>query len=106
MKKSRATMLSGLALALGVTLPVVTSSAQTTTYPQPGRPITILVPFAPGGPSDIGTRILVPFLEKELGAGTTIQIVNKPGATTQLANTELARSKPDGYTLEVVPPPS
>ena len=80
--------------------------SQGLTYPVPGKPITILIPFAAGGPTDVGTRIVVPFLEKELGPGTTIQVVNKPGAGTQIANTELARSKPDGYTLEVVPPPS
>lgn len=75
-------------------------------YPVAGKSITVLVPFAAGGPSDVGARTVAPFLEKELGQGTTIQIVNKPGAATQVANTELARAKPDGYTIAIIPPAS
>ena len=73
-------------------------------FPVKGRPITMIVPFAAGGPTDVGARILVPFMEKELG--TNIQIVNKPGASTQIGVTELVRAKPDGYTIAMVAPPT
>lgn len=71
-------------------------------FPVKGRPITMIVPFAAGGPTDVGARLLVPFMEKELG--TSIQVVNKPGATTQVGMTELTRAKPDGYTIAMVAP--
>lgn len=66
-------------------------------YPEKGRTITIIVPWGAGGGGDLGARILAPLLEKEIG--TTVEVVNKPGAAGQIGATELAKSKPDGYTL-------
>lgn len=65
----------------------------------PGKdPITFIIPFAPGGSVDSGFRILVPALEKELGA--RIDVVNKGGAGGQTGITDFIRSaKPDGHTL-------
>ncbi len=71
--------------------------AKSTQYPVAGRTITIVVPWAAGGTNDITTRLLAPALEKELGV--PVQIVNKAGAGSQTGLTELARSKPDGYTI-------
>lgn len=65
----------------------------------PTRPITVIAPFAAGGPLDVGARIMASFLEKELGQ--PVQVVNKPGASGQVGNTEAANSKPDGYTLVI-----
>ncbi len=45
----------------------------------------------------MGARLLAPFLEKELSA--TVEVVNKPGAGSQIGVTELSRAKPDGYTI-------
>jgi tripartite-type tricarboxylate transporter receptor subunit TctC len=73
-------------------------------FPEAGRPITIIVPFGAGGSTDLATRIMAPHLERELG--TTIQIVNRPGATTQVALSELATARPDGYTLGMFAIPS
>jgi len=71
--------------------------AATSDFPQKGKPINIIVPFAPGGTADITARLIAPVMEKELG--TAVVVVNKPGASSQLGATEAARSKPDGHTL-------
>lgn len=73
-----------------------TVSQAATDYPA-GKPITILVPYSAGGTTDATARFLAKGLEKELG--TSIQIVNKPGAASQIAHTTLLQAKPDGYTL-------
>lgn len=66
-------------------------------WPEKGKRITLIVAFAAGGSTDLLARIIAPFMEKELGV--PVQVVNRPGASTQVGTTELARSKPDGYTL-------
>ena len=66
-------------------------------WPQKGRAITAVVPYAPGGATDISARVVLPIVEKDLG--TPIQISNKPGGGSQVGNTEVALAKPDGYTL-------
>lgn len=65
-----------------------------------GRPITLIVPYAPGGVTDTGARLMAAGLEKELG--NPVVVVNKPGAASQIGLAELLRSKPDGYTLSYV----
>ena len=66
-------------------------------FPEPGRPITLILPYAPGGGTDIGARLLAagmaPFLK------TSVQVVNRPGAGSQVGLTQLVRSKPDGYAV-------
>jgi tripartite-type tricarboxylate transporter receptor subunit TctC len=66
-------------------------------FPQKGKAIQMLVGFAAGGSSDAGARILASGMEKELG--TSVVVVNKPGASGQIAYTQLTQSKPDGYTI-------
>lgn len=63
----------------------------------PSKPITVWVGFPPGGGTDILTRALAESAEKLLGQ--KIVVVNKPGAAGTVATTELAKAKPDGYTL-------
>lgn len=70
------------------------------TYPVKGKPITLLVGFGAGGSSDAGARILAAGMEKVLD--TKIEVVNKPGASGQIAYTTLAKAKPDGYTFGVI----
>ncbi len=65
----------------------------------PDKPVRILVPFVPGGSSDITARTIAPGMEKVLGQ--TVVVENKPGANGAIAAQELKRSKPDGYTLMV-----
>jgi tripartite-type tricarboxylate transporter receptor subunit TctC len=64
-----------------------------------GAPVKLVVPFAPGGSTDIASRIIQPKLSELLGR--TVIVENKPGAATQIASQYVARSKPDGNTLLV-----
>lgn len=65
----------------------------------PERPITLVVPFAPGGSADGLGRILAEKMGKRLNQ--TIIVENKPGASTTIASSYVARAKPDGYTLYI-----
>lgn len=87
--KRRALM--GGALAL----PALTARAQ-------DRPVQIYVGFAPGGNIDLAARMAAPFLEKYLGGGTQIIVVNKPGAGGMLMLNEVAAAAPDGRHVALV----
>ena len=63
----------------------------------PSRPIKVVVPYAPGGAVDITARIVTEQMRQTLGQPFIIE--NKPGAFGILGLEEMARSKPDGYTL-------
>jgi tripartite-type tricarboxylate transporter receptor subunit TctC len=69
--------------------------AQSGTYPD--HPIKIVVPFAPGGGTDVIARTLADAMGKELGQAVFIE--NKPGAGTIVGTEAVATSPPDGYTL-------
>lgn len=78
-----------------VTLAVAQSPAARAAYPD--KPIQIIVPFAPGGPTDIVARILSAALTKALGAQVVVD--NRPGAAGNIGMAAAARATPDGYTL-------
>src|ERR1700712_4935609 len=63
----------------------------------PDRIIRIVVPFAPGGGTDVVARTLAQEMAKDLGA--TVIIENKPGAGTIIGTQTVAASEADGYTL-------
>ena len=63
----------------------------------PTRPITFVVPYAPGGSTDIFARMIAQKLEQRLGRAVVVE--NKPGASAVIAATAVARSAGDGYTL-------
>lgn len=65
--------------------------------PYPTRPVTIVVPFAAGGGSDLLARLVAQRLEKRMGR--TFVIENRPGGGTTLAAMAIVRAAPDGYTL-------
>lgn len=77
--------------------PTSTPVAKKVDFPEKGKPIMLIVPFPAGGSTDVSARVLTSFWENELG--TTVQVVNKGGAGSQVGITELAQSKPDGYTV-------
>lgn len=84
------------AAALAVAaLALVPLSASAQDYPT--RPVTIVVPFSPGGPGDLTARFLAEGLQKQLGQ--TFIVENKPGANGVLAAQAAARAPADGYTL-------
>jgi tripartite-type tricarboxylate transporter receptor subunit TctC len=66
------------------------------------KPIEILVGFAAGGETDIMARGLAPFIQKHLGGKANIVVINKVGASGEIANAALQRAQPDGYTVGVV----
>jgi tripartite-type tricarboxylate transporter receptor subunit TctC len=70
----------------------------------PTRPVTIVVPFAAGGGTDIVARMLAQKLEQRLGKSFVID--NKPGAGSTIGATAAARAAPDGYTLLMAPSPT
>lgn len=64
----------------------------------PTKPITWIVPFAPGGNTDLLARSIAPKLSEKLGQ--TVIVENRPGAGGTLATTQLAAA-PDGYTMQI-----
>ncbi|MFN3735799.1 tripartite tricarboxylate transporter substrate binding protein [Hydrogenophaga sp.] len=65
-------------------------------------PINVLVGFAPGGTTDVMVRVLAPYITKHLGGNTSMVVVNRPGASGEIAVSQVMRAKPDGYTIGVV----
>jgi len=72
-------------------------SADAQTYP--ARPIRIIVPYAPGGSTDVILRILAPRLSEELGQQVLVE--NRPGAASIVGLDLVAKSPPDGYTVGI-----
>jgi tripartite-type tricarboxylate transporter receptor subunit TctC len=73
------------------------SAAQAQNYPN--RPITFVVPFAPGGLSDVPARVLAAIMQEKIGASIVVE--NKTGASGVVGATSVWRAEPDGYTLLV-----
>src|SRR5262245_58670259 len=83
-------------LALGAAALFLPATAQDK---YPSKPVRVLVPYAPGGATDIITRVLGDQLRQSLGQSFVTE--NKPGAFGITALEEMARSKPDGSTLMI-----
>lgn len=83
-------------LALPALLVVRRAAAQAA-FPEAGRTLQLIVPYPPGGGNDIGARALAPLLEQELGVSVVVQ--NRAGAASQIGMTQVARARPDGYTI-------
>jgi tripartite-type tricarboxylate transporter receptor subunit TctC len=82
------------ALMAGILALAPLSAAAQSDYPN--RPIRMVVPFAPGGGSDISARVLADSLGPALG--TTIVVDNRPGAGSTLGADIVSKASPDGYT--------
>ncbi len=86
-------------LAGGVFFAGAIAMAGSASAAYPDKPVRIIVPFVPGGSSDITARTIAPGMEKVLGQ--TVIVENKPGANGAIAAQELKNAKADGYTLMV-----
>lgn len=92
---SRRTLLAAAGGALS--MPVIARfSPALAAWPQ-DKPVRIIVPFAPGGPTDIMARVVAAHLSEMLKASFIIE--NKAGAGGNIGMSEVARAEPDGYTL-------
>jgi tripartite-type tricarboxylate transporter receptor subunit TctC len=85
------------AMAMAITASCLAPSLAQAAYPD--KPVRIIVPFAPGGGTDLIARTLGAGMSQELGQ--TVLIENKPGAGTIIGTDLVAKSPPDGYTLVI-----
>ena len=84
--------------ASAVALPTIAGIARAQTYP--ARPVRVIVPFSPGGPTDVFAQIVAGNLSRSLGHQFYVE--NQPGAGGNLGMGAGARAASDGYTLLVV----
>jgi tripartite-type tricarboxylate transporter receptor subunit TctC len=92
MRLTRRAAISGVGGGLALTgLPALAQA------PYPSRTVKMIVPYPPGGTTDLLGRMVADQLRAGLGA--TVVVENKPGAATQTGAEQVARAEPDGYTL-------
>lgn len=94
MFKRRHALFSAVLLTLAVSS-LMSPLARAQDYPV--RPVTLVVPFPPGGGTDTGARILAEQLSRRWGQPVIVD--NKGGASGQIGADFVAKAKPDGYTL-------
>src|SRR3954471_114251 len=93
--KDRRDRLIGVALAVVMAVGVAAPVAAQAPWPQ--RPVKIVVPYAPGGNSDVVARIAGQYMTEKLGANVVVE--NKAGAGGLVGSDAVAKAAPDGYTL-------
>jgi len=85
---------------LGLTLSAAAFALQALAQDFPVKPITMVMPYAPGGPGDVITRVFAGAMQKPLGQ--QIVVDNPAGASGSIGTARVARSRPDGYTLLMI----
>ena len=95
MQPNLQTLSRALAASAALALSLSSTPALAQTYPN--KPITLVVPFAAGGPTDVVARMLGAVMSKSLGQSVLIE--NKVGAGGTIAAAAVARAAPDGYTF-------
>ncbi len=95
MNRSRRTFAGRLGAVL---LVIAASPALAQSWP--AKPIRFIVPYPPGGGTDIVVRLIAPKLSESLGQSVLVE--NKPGASTIIGSEILAKAAPDGYTIGMI----
>jgi tripartite-type tricarboxylate transporter receptor subunit TctC len=90
---------SGALLLLGATT-LLGSAVPATAQSYPDRPVRVIVPFPPGGPTDVTARLIANSLSERLGKQFYVENVGGAGGNTGVG--QAARAAPDGYTMVVV----
>jgi tripartite-type tricarboxylate transporter receptor subunit TctC len=88
--------------AAAAALPAASGAAWAQTYPS--RPVRVIVPFGPGGGTDIVARLIGQWLSERLGQQFVIE--NRPGAGGNIGTEAVVRAPPDGYTIALIGAPS
>src|SRR5688572_30915573 len=86
-------------VALLVALAIGSAHSAAAQAPYPNKLITVIVPFAAGGPTDVVTRLVGEHMSRTLGQ--TVVVENVGGAGGTLGMTRVALAQPDGYTIAV-----
>src|SRR5260221_4572484 len=82
-------------------LSVVAAYANAQSFPVAGQPVSIVVPYPPGGLGDILSRMVGSKMQESLGVPVVVE--NKPGPRGGMGRAYVARSRPDGHTIAIVP---
>ncbi len=90
-------VLRSAAIVAFTALAILVASQNAMAQNYPARPIRVLIPFAPGGATDIIARMIEPKMSKALGQQLVVD--NRPGAAGNIAVELTAQAQPDGYTL-------
>src|SRR5437870_2862184 len=71
----------------------------------PEKPITMIIAYPPGGGTDVVGRAIAPYIEKYLGGGAKLLVVNRSGAGGEVGMGALANAPADGYTIGFINTP-
>lgn len=91
-------------MTLAAVMAACCSLAATTQAAYPEQPVKLIVPFAPGGPTDLAARIVAASMGKSLSQSLVVE--NRPGAGGRIGTGLAVAAKPDGYTMLVAGPSS
>jgi tripartite-type tricarboxylate transporter receptor subunit TctC len=98
MKLPRRQVLRLAAAAAAAAMPAISSFASAQTYPT--RPVHWIVPYPPGGPTDIVARVMAQYLSERLHQSFVVE--NRAGASGNVGTEDVVRAPPEGYTLLLV----
>lgn len=97
--KLKKTVLAGFAAIVSASALIASNVATAQTNWPNNKPVSLIVPFAAGGPTDTVARLIAIPMGKSLG--TTVVVENAPGAGGTVASAKVARATPDGYTIYI-----